>query len=131
MKRYICSEVVKGATHRRNGLPCQDNKKIIEISDQIAILAVADGHGSEKCTRSDRGSLIAVNTFCTVMKNYLLNYGKEKDGLTNLVTFLNREGDMRFAQDICEEWQTRVKQSYYKNKAENVKDDNGNTYWEC
>lgn len=34
MKRYICSEVVKGATHRRNGLPCQDNKKIIEISDQ-------------------------------------------------------------------------------------------------
>ena len=42
----------------------------------------------------------------------------------NLVTFLNREGDMRFAQDICEEWQTRVKQSYYKNKAENVKDDN-------
>ena len=63
------------------------------------------------------------------MKNYLLNYGKEKDGLTNLVTFLNREGDMRFAQDICEEWQTRVKQSYYKNKAENVKDDNGNTDW--
>ena len=59
------------------------------------------------------------------MKNYLLNYGKEKDGLTNLVTFLNREGDMRFAQDICEEWQARVKQSYYKNKAENVKDDNG------
>ena len=36
---------------------------------------------------------------------------------------------MRFAQDICEEWQTRVKQSYYKNKAENVKDDNGNTDW--
>lgn len=128
MKRYVFGKSVKGATHEKNGLPLQDNCKIEEISDKITIIAVADGHGSSKCPRSDRGSLIAVNTFCT-MKNYLLNYGKEKDGLTNLVTFLNREGDMRFAQDICEEWQTRVKQSYYKNKAENVKDDNGNTDW--
>lgn len=129
MKRYVFGKSVKGATHEKNGLPLQDNCKIEEISDKITIIAVADGHGSSKCSRSDRGSLIAVNTFCTVMKNYLLNYGKEKDGLTNLVTFLNREGDMRFAQDICEEWQARVKQSYYKNKAENVKDDNGNTDW--
>ena len=116
MKRYVFGKSVKGATHEKNGLPLQDNCKIEEISDKITIIAVADGHGSSKCPRSDRGSLIAVNTFCTVMKNYLLNYGKEKDGLTNLVTFLNREGDMRFAQDICEEWQARVKQSFYKNK---------------
>lgn len=109
MKRYICSEVVKGATHRRNGLPCQDNKKIIEISDQIAILAVADGHGSEKCTRSERGSQIAVNTFCDVMKNYLHSYEEYHDNYASLLTFLNREGDTRFAQDICEEWQARVK----------------------
>lgn len=129
MKRYVFGKSVKGATHEKNGLPLQDNCKIEEISDKITIIAVADGHGSSKCPRSDRGSLIAVNTFCTVMKNYLLNYGKEKDGLTNLVTFLNREGDMRFAQDICEEWQARVKQSYYKNKAENVKDNNGNIDW--
>ena len=129
MGRYVFGKSVKGATHEKNGLPLQDNCKIEEISDKITIIAVADGHGSSKCPRSDRGSLIAVNTFCTVMKNYLLNYGREKDGLTNLVTFLNREGDMRFAQDICEEWQTRVKQSYYKNKAENVKDNNGNIDW--
>ena len=129
MGRYVFGKSVKGATHEKNGLPLQDNCKIEEISDKITIIAVADGHGSSKCPRSDRGSLIAVNTFCTVMKNYLLNYGREKNGLTNLVTFLNREGDMRFAQDICEEWQTRVKQSYYKNKAENVKDNNGNIDW--
>lgn len=102
MKRYVFGKSVKGAIHEKNGLPLQDNCKIEEISDKITIIAVADGHGSSKCPRSDRGSLIAVNTFCTVMKNYLLNYGKEKDGLTNLVTFLNREGDMRFAQDIQE-----------------------------
>ena len=129
MKRYVFGKSVKGASHERNGLPLQDNCRIEEISDKITILAVADGHGSSKCPRSDRGSLIAVNTFCSVIKNYLLNYGKEKDGLTNLVTFLNREGDMRFAQDICEEWQARVRKSYNKNKDDSVLDDDGNTDW--
>ena len=36
---------------------------------------------------------------------------------------------MRFAQDICEEWQARVKQSYYKNKEEEMLDDDGNIKW--
>ena len=129
MKRYICSEVVKGATHRRNRLPCQDNKKIIEISDQIAILAVADGHGSEKCTRSERGSQIAVNTFCDVMKNYLHSYREYHDNYALLLTFLNREGDTRFAQDICEEWQARVKQSFYKNQVEEMRNEAGEIQW--
>ena len=129
MTRYLCDGIVKGATHQRNGLPCQDSKKIVEISDDIVIIAVADGHGSEKCPRSDRGSTIAVNTFCEVMKNYLQSYGSDENGLSNLITFLNREGDMRFAQDICEEWQARVKQSYYKNKEEGMLDDDGNIKW--
>lgn len=129
MRRYICDAIVKGATHQRNGLPCQDSKKIVEISDDIVIIGVADGHGSEKCPRSERGSVIAVNTFCEVMKNYLNSYGTDENGLSNLITFLNREGDMRFAQDICEEWQARVKRSYYKNKAEGLVDEKGNIKW--
>lgn len=129
MKHYICDGIVKGATHLRNNLPCQDSKKIVEISDNIVILAVADGHGSEKCPRSDRGSTIAVNTFCEVMNNYLQSYGTDEEGMSNLITFLNREGDMRFAQDISEEWQTRVKQSYYKNKADGLLDENGSIKW--
>ena len=36
MKRYICDGIVKGATHVRNQMPCQDNKRIVEISDKIA-----------------------------------------------------------------------------------------------
>lgn len=131
MKRYICGECVKGATHERNGKPLQDSKKIVEISDHIAIIAVADGHGSEKCTRSDRGSAIAVNAFYAVIKNYLLSYGcgQTPDGLTSLVTFLNREGDTRFAQDVCEEWQARVRQSFYKNKLEGMTGADGKIDW--
>ena len=129
MKRYICDGIVKGATHIRNQMPCQDNKRIVEISDKIAIIAVADGHGSSKCPRSDRGSMIAVNSFYEVMKNYLKVYGEDENGLSNLITFLNREGDVRFAQDICEEWQARIKQSFYKNKTEGMTDEAGNIRW--
>lgn len=129
MKRYVCGECVKGATHERSGAPLQDSKKIMEVSDRITILAVADGHGSSKCPRSDRGSQMAVNAFCTVISNYLISYGQDKDGMENLVTFLNREGDMRFAQDVCEEWQFRVKQSFYKNKDEQYIKDDGSFDW--
>lgn len=129
MKRYICDGIVKGATHVRNQTPCQDNKRIVEISDKIAIVSVADGHGSSKCPRSDRGSMIAVNSFYEVMKNYLKVYGDDETGLSNLITFLNREGDMRFAQDVCEEWQARVKQSFYKNKVDGMTDEDGSIKW--
>ncbi len=129
MKRFICGECVKGATHERNGLPLQDSKRIEEVSDHITILSVADGHGSDKCPRSDRGSLMAVNAFCDVMRKYLFGYGQTSEGMTELVTFLNREGDIRFAQDVCEEWQTRVKKSFYKDKDNSLVDSEGKIDW--
>ncbi len=128
---HVFGKSVKGATHEKNGLPLQDSHKIEQISDKITIIAVADGHGSSKCPRSDRGSMIAVNTFCAVIKNYLNSYSKEDAGMESLLTFLNREGDMRFAQDICEEWQSRVKQSFYKNKDESKVDQDGNIDWKA
>ena len=129
MKRYICEGIVKGATHVRNQMPCQDNKKIIKISDEITIIALADGHGSSKCPRSDRGSMIAVNSFYHIMKKYLEIYGEDEEDITHLMTFLNREGDVRVAQDVCEEWQARVKQSFYKNKVEGMTNEDGSIKW--
>ena len=73
--------------------------------------------------------MIAVNSFYEVMKNYLKIYGEDEAGLSNLITFLNREGDMRFAQDVCEEWQARIKQSFYKNKVDGMTDKDGNINW--
>lgn len=62
-------------------MPCQDNKRIVEISDKIAIVAVADGHGSSKCPRSDRGSMIAVNSFYEELKrmNGTMNFAQKVD----------------------------------------------------
>ncbi len=129
MKSYVCGESIRGATHIRNGAPLQDSNRIERISEDTTILAVADGHGSEKCPRSDRGSQIAVNAFCHVMKKYLDAYQNQEDGMSMLIAFLNREGDTRFAQDVCAEWQARVKQSFYKNKDESYLNDDQSFDW--
>lgn len=126
MARLIYGKSVKGATHVRNGMPCQDSYRIDKISDDLSILAVADGHGSEKSPRSKSGSMIAVNVFYTVMKKYLLNY---RNSLDDLVTYLNRDGQLKFAQDICEEWQRRVREAFYKSKTEKPLNGDGSVKW--
>jgi hypothetical protein len=50
---------VRGAAHRRLGTPNQDALRVHTTPDHT-ILAVADGHGSERCFRSDVGSRLAV-----------------------------------------------------------------------
>lgn len=126
MARLIFGKSVKGASHIRSGMPCQDSFRIEEISSDLSIIAVADGHGSDKSPKSKSGSMIAVNVFCSVMNNYLQNYA---DSLDDLVTYLNRDGELRFAQEICEEWQRRVRESYYKTKEEKPVDEDGNVRW--
>ena len=126
MKHLLYGESVKGATHVRNGAPLQDSYKIEKVSDDISIIAVADGHGSEKCPKSKNGSMIAVNVFCKVMKEYWQKYEEQPE---SLITWLNREGELRFAQDICEEWQRRVRKSFNDSKSEKPLDENGKTDW--
>ena len=67
MARLIYGKSVKGASHVRSGMPCQDSFRIEEISPDLSIVAVADGHGSEKRPKSKNGSTIAVNVFCSVI----------------------------------------------------------------
>lgn len=49
-----------GSSHRIQGLVNQDAIRF-EVGDDQAIVAVADGHGSAKCFRSQRGSRLAVD----------------------------------------------------------------------
>lgn len=127
MPRLIYGKSVKGASHIRSGMPCQDSFRIEEVSPDLSILAIADGHGSDKSPKSKNGSMIAVNVFCSVMSNYLLNYSMS---LNDLVTYLNRDGQLKFSQDICEEWQRRVRESYNKSKEEKPLNEDGSVKWE-
>ncbi len=126
MARFVFGKSVKGASHVRSGMPCQDSFKIEEISADLSIIAVADGHGSEKSPKSKSGSAMAVNVFCAVMRKYLLNYSVT---LNELVTYLNRDGQLKFAQEICEEWQKRVRESFVKSKEEKPLNEDGSVRW--
>jgi hypothetical protein len=59
--RVIC-ETVPGASHLRAGIPNQD--ALLHVRQSSArlpvIVSISDGHGSNKCFRSDRGARFAV-----------------------------------------------------------------------
>ncbi len=63
----------RGASHTLKNIPNQDCLKYERI-DNILILAVADGHGSQKCEYSDTGSKIAVEVFCDQIVTALISW---------------------------------------------------------
>lgn len=115
VNRKIYGESVQGASHIRNGIVCQDSYKKIELSKDIVLIAVADGHGSESCPYSKTGSQIAVNVFCRVMQDLVDNFKKDQEFL---LTYLNREGDTKIAQAIDGMWKERVWKAHRDNKRE-------------
>jgi hypothetical protein len=65
----VLGRSVRGASHVRSGLPNQDAIGWRENADCAGgvLLAVADGHGSAKCFRSDYGSRFAIDAAMALM----------------------------------------------------------------
>ena len=57
---YKCEEV-RGLSHIKKGLPCEDSSGIVNKAD-YTIAAISDGHGTSRCCRSNRGSRFAVRS---------------------------------------------------------------------
>jgi serine/threonine protein phosphatase PrpC len=113
---------VTGASHKLSGKPCQDSIKVNRTyKDSIALLAAADGHGSDKSPFSADGSKIAVDVFHTIMTRY---YKKEREDLDRFSTFLHREGDTVVAKEIVREWRLRVKKLHKDRNSGNGEGDN-------
>ncbi|MDO4275722.1 MAG: PP2C family serine/threonine-protein phosphatase [Eubacteriales bacterium] len=121
MNREIYGESVRGASHIRNDVVCQDSRKV-EIVGDIALIAVADGHGSASCPYSKTGSVIAANVFCRVMHEFAENFA---DHMEVLLTYLNREGELKVAQAIDAEWKRRVWKVHTENKREKPLNEDG------
>ena len=122
VNQRIYGESVQGASHVRSGIVCQDSYKKVELSEDMVLIAVADGHGSAACPYSKTGSQIAVNVFCRVMQDLIENF---KDDPEFLLTYLNREGDTKIAQAIDVMWKERVWKAHRDNKRKKpVKKDN-------
>ena len=61
---------IKGGSHEETGKVCQDFSSEYRCKD-YAIACVADGHGSDRYIRSDRGSKFAVETSIQTISNYI------------------------------------------------------------
>lgn len=131
MTPVIIGESVRGESHIRHDIECQDSYLIIdgvhkhdrkgqfytELSQDIKIVAVADGHGSSSCPYSKTGSQTAVNVFCDLTAEYAAKF---KNDMDSLFVALNREGETtRISRWIVGEWEKRILQ-HHKMEQRNV-----------
>lgn len=69
----IIGETVPGASHLRAGIPNQD--AVLHVRESSVglplIVSISDGHGSDKCFRSDRGSRFAVTIGAELMRELI------------------------------------------------------------
>lgn len=119
MKRSVYGISVRGMSHIREGLPCQDSCRVEipdpESRDGIITAAAADGHGSRACPYSGEGSALAVYVFCEVIRDLLSSCGEDTDALR---TFLNREGDTTVARNIEIRWRRLVRRAFRRHRRE-------------
>lgn len=103
---FSCS--VRGATHVRNGLPNQDYSWPQQFERvPVALLAVADGHGSARSFRSDRGARIAVKAVIDQLHQFR-NHGDNGQSLS----FINRWAEMELPKGLVRSWRDAVYTDY-------------------
>jgi hypothetical protein len=65
----VAGRSIRGSTHTRQGKPCQD-AILWDITEDAVILAVADGHGSDRSPKSDLGAHLAVETAIEILGGF-------------------------------------------------------------
>lgn len=122
MRQIVFGKSVQGASHIRSNTECQDSHKKVICEDGAIIMAVADGHGSKSCPYSRTGSKIAVNVFCDILRNLYDGYADHPE---QLLSYLNREGDITVSKAIDSEWKRRVVERHKKSKRSITKLEDG------
>jgi serine/threonine protein phosphatase PrpC len=99
---YIIGRSVRGASHQRSGMPNQDAIQFASIPEsQTAILAISDGHGSERYFRSHLGSQYAVEIAVAEMRQFVHEVAvKDVSGIRQLAKGLPKR--------IVTKWREKV-----------------------
>lgn len=100
---------VKGASHEKNGTPCQDSARVY-LAEDFAIAAVADGHGSERHFRSDSGSEMAAR----VAIRSIMDFRERNGGLAEVLRESPNNAARRIAANIicCWNYETAAHLSF-------------------
>jgi serine/threonine protein phosphatase PrpC len=101
----VIGETVPGASHIRSGTPNQDAILYVRESGRALpiLLSVADGHGSPKCFRSDKGSRFAVRKAAQIIGEFL----EERRGNFDL-TEIETTGEDYLPREIVKKWKKTV-----------------------
>ena len=109
-RSFACSE--RGAEHEKNDMVCQDSAiNYIDKDLAVMIIAVADGHGSAECFRSDTGSRFAVECAVECIKNFILTIRENNISV-------NEKKDELLAQlsnSIIAAWNEKIEKDYINN----------------
>ncbi len=97
------SASVRGALHERLGRPNQDAVRAYRAGDTL-FLAVADGHGSTRSFRSERGAQLATDCALRVLRDFLWKNGPDLP-----LSSVRRQMERRLPHLLIREWQRAVR----------------------
>jgi hypothetical protein len=107
---------VKGNSHQLKGLPNQDDiywqTKSGRGTENLLVLAVADGHGSEKYLRSDAGARIATRIAVEVTEDFIKNLDPET---INSGASISRIAKHELPPKIVQRWREMVNKHLTEN----------------
>ena len=109
-RSFACSE--KGAEHEKNNMPCQDSAvDYIDNDLLIVVIAVADGHGSAECFRSEKGSRFAVECAVECIKKFICAVSE------NSISIEDKQGELltQLSNSIITSWNDKVEKDYINN----------------
>ena len=103
MKYRSFSRSQIGPKYEKKGLNCQDNSSCYDDAN-IQIIAIADGHGSNDCFRSDIGSKLAVEAGIGLGQIFL-----DKNSFDEDEVLFSETGVHNFKYTFWKEWRKLVK----------------------
>lgn len=92
----VCQASVEGASHRRSGTPNQDAIGSTEASNRSAglVLALADGHGSPHCFRSEVGAQLGIEVALGLLGGFLAKSAQLGRGEINRLAQTELPGEL-------------------------------------
>jgi hypothetical protein len=100
------SASVRGASHEKNGQGNQDAVRLKNPSgtDDVLIMALADGHGSTRSFRSERGSAMAAECALRELRRFVQRLGPDAP-----LSRVRHQAQNRWPKDLIEAWKKAVR----------------------
>lgn len=98
---------IHGPKYKAKGWECQDTSSKLEFN-HTQVIAVADGHGSSECFRSEYGSLTAIKTAFRQTILYCKDMG---EALDTTIRF-SETGIFNFKYSLWNEWRHAIREHW-------------------